>query len=121
MQVLRITRGKIRPGTWDQFEAALREALARVGDVPGLVSRSLVRNMDDPDEGYAISIWENIEAIRHYESSELAKTVTPMIQSFFTGDYRSDHCEVRYWDMVGTGAKPTDYPELATDPMNEGP
>ena len=103
MQVLRITRGKIRPGSWDQFEAALHEAINKVGDVPGLISRSLVRNVDDPDEGYAISIWESMDAIRHYEASELAKTVTPMIQSFFTGDYRCDHCEIRYWDVKTSG------------------
>jgi heme-degrading monooxygenase HmoA len=98
MQVLRITRGKIQPGTWEQFEATLHEAVEKIGHVPGLVSRSLVRNIEDPNEGYAISIWESMEAIEHYERSELAKTVTPMIQSFFTGDYRCDHCEVRYWD-----------------------
>lgn len=99
MQILRITRGKIQPGTWDQFEAALHNAIEKVGHVPGLVSRSLVRNVDDPNEGYAISVWDNMEAIQNYETSELAKTVTPMIQSFFTGDYRCDHCEVRYWDV----------------------
>lgn len=99
MQILRITRGKIQPGTWDQFEAALHNAIEKVGHVPGLVSRSLVRNVDDPNEGYAISVWDNMEAIQNYETSELAKTVTPKIQSFFTGDYRCDHCEVRYWDV----------------------
>jgi len=41
-----------------------------------------------------------MEAIKSYEQSELAKIVTPMIQSFFTGDYRCDHCEVRYWDQI---------------------
>jgi len=100
MQVLRITRGKIRPGTWDEFEAALHSAHEKVGHVPGMVSRSLVRNVEDPNEGYAISIWENMEAIKSYEQSELSKIVTPMIQSFFTGDYRCDHCEVRYWDQI---------------------
>jgi len=58
MQVLRITRGKIRPGTWDQFEAALHSAHEKVGHIPGMVSRSLVRNVEDLNEGYAISIWE---------------------------------------------------------------
>ena len=99
MPILRITRGKIRPGTWDEFEAALHDAIEKLGHVPGLISRSLVRNVSDPNEGYAMSVWDSEEAVDHYEKSELAKSVTPMIQSFFTGDYRSDHCEVRYWDL----------------------
>ena len=100
MNVIRITRGKVLPGTWHQFEAALHSAVEKVGHVPGLLSRSLVRNIEDPNEGYAISVWENMEAIKRYEESELSKIMTPMIQSYFSGDYRCDHCEVRYWDKT---------------------
>src|SRR5438128_1772131 len=97
MQVVRITRGRIQPGTWGQFETALQNAHEKAGHVPGMISRSLVQNIDDPNEGYAISIWENMEAVSKYESSELSNIVTPMIKSYFTGDYKCDHCEVRYW------------------------
>lgn len=100
MQVLRITRGRIKSGTWDRFEAALRKAVDETGHIPGLINRSLVRNIDDPDEGYAISVWESLDALQQYEQSELAKKVLPMIQAFFTGDYRSEHCEVRYWNLT---------------------
>ncbi len=99
MQVLRITRGRIKPGTWDQFEAALHKAIEDAGHIPGFVSRSLVRDIEDQDQGYAISVWENLKALENYEKSDLARTITPMIQSYFTGDYRSDHCEIRYWDV----------------------
>lgn len=98
MQILRITRGKIRPGTWDQFEKALHQSVQKVGHVPGLISRSLARDLNDPDQGYSLSVWESLEAAENYEKSELAKIVTPQLQSFFTGDYRSDHCEIRYWE-----------------------
>lgn len=100
MQVLRITRGRIKSGTWDQFEAALHDAVEKAGHIPGLLSRSLARDMKDPDEGYAISVWESMDALEHYERSDLAKTITPMIQSFFTGDYRTDHCELRHWNVT---------------------
>jgi len=100
MNVIRITRGKVLPGTWDQFEAALHSAVKKVGYVPGLLSRSLVRNIEDPNEGYAISVWESMEAIKRYEESELSKIMTPMIQLYFSGDYRCDHCEVRYWNKT---------------------
>ncbi len=98
MQILRITRGRIQPGTWDEFEAALQQAVESLGHVPGLISRSLARDLKDPDQGYAISVWESLEAVDNYEKSDLAKTVNPMLQSYFTGDYQSDHCEIRYWE-----------------------
>lgn len=99
MQVLRISRGRVRPGTWDQYEAALQRAVEAAGHVPGLVSRSLVRSVSDPDEGYTISVWESQAAVENYENGDLAKVVNPIVQPFFTGDYRTDHCEVRYWEV----------------------
>ena len=98
MQILRITRGKVQAGTWDQFERALRDVVKEIGSVPGLVSRSLVRDINDPDEGYSLSVWENLKAVEDYEKSALAGIVMPMLNKFFTGDYKVDHCEVRYWD-----------------------
>lgn len=101
MQILRITRGKIKPGTWDAFEAALYSAAEAIGQVPGLVFRSLARNTSDPDEGYSLSVWEDMEALRNYEKGELATKINPMLEEFFTGDYHTDHCEVRRWDNRG--------------------
>ena len=98
MQILRITRGRIRPGTWDQFEKALQQSVQDVGHVPGLITRSLARDTKDPDQGYSLSVWESLEDAENYEKSELAKIITPQLQAFFTGDYRSDHCEIRYWE-----------------------
>jgi heme-degrading monooxygenase HmoA len=98
MPIMRITRGTLRPGAWDRFEAAYREAVKEVGQIPGLISRSLAHDLSDSDQGYTISVWESLEALEGYEGSELKRTVTPMLQAFFTGDYRSEHCEVRYSD-----------------------
>ena len=100
MQIFRITSGKLKPGTWDKFEAAIRKAIDELGPVPGLVSRSLARDVNDGDRGYAISIWENIEALNAYEQSGLRTKVNPLLQEFFTGEYTCNHCEVRYWDMM---------------------
>lgn len=98
MPILRISRGKISTGTWDEFEAAYRKAIDAAGSVPGLISRSLSRNYSDFDEGISMSVWEDDAAVKAYEESELAKTVSPLLQPFFTGDYRFDHFEIRYWD-----------------------
>lgn len=98
MQILRITHGRVRSGTWDQFEQALQQSVKEVGHVPGLITRSLTRDLKDPDQGYSLSVWESLADAENYEKSELAKTITPQLKTFFTGEYRSDHCEIRYWE-----------------------
>ena len=100
MQIVRITRGRVQPGTWGQFEAALHDAYEKVGRIPGLVSRSLIQNVDDPDQGYAMSVWESAADMKSYEKGDLAKAVNPYIQKYFTGDYLSEYCEVRYWNAT---------------------
>lgn len=100
MPILRISRGKIRPGTWEQFEATYLKAVHDAGNVPGLLARSLSRNSSDPDEGFSLSLWEDEASVIAYEKSALAKTVNPLLQQFFTGDYRFDHSEVRHWETL---------------------
>jgi hypothetical protein len=40
--LLRIIRGKLKPGTWDDFENAYRTAIANAGPIGGLRGRWLV-------------------------------------------------------------------------------
>ena len=63
MSVLRVTRGKVKAGAWEEYETSLRKTIAEVGKVPGLLSRTLARDINDRDAGYAISLWESEEAI----------------------------------------------------------
>lgn len=86
MQVLRITHGRVCPGTWDQFELGLQQSVQEVGHVPGLIIRSLTHDLKDPDQSYSLSFWERLEDAENYEKSELAKTITPQLKAFFTGD-----------------------------------
>ena len=98
MSVLRVTRGRVRPGSWDAYEAALRQTIAEVGNVPGLLSRTLARDSDDGDLGYAISLWESKEAIEKYESMAVVGKSRAKLHEFFVGDFDSALCDVRYWD-----------------------
>jgi hypothetical protein len=34
--MVRIIHGKLKPGTWDAYERAYKEAVARAGKIPGL-------------------------------------------------------------------------------------
>src|SRR3982751_3017956 len=51
---VRIIYGKLRPGTWDAYEAAYKEIMERAGQVAGLRARWLTRDVDNPDAGYSI-------------------------------------------------------------------
>ena len=69
--MLRIIHGKLKPGTWDSYERAYKEAVAKAGKIPGLKGRWLAHADDDPDAGYTISLWENDAAMRAYENGEV--------------------------------------------------
>ena len=98
MPVVRITRGKVHPGTWDEYVGALRQTIASAGKVEGLLSRTLAQELDDPDAGYAISLWEGLQYIERYEKLEATKQQRAKLHKFYTGEYRTSLCEVKYWD-----------------------
>ncbi len=74
---MRIIHGKLKPGTWDSYERA--------------------QATDDPNAGYTMSLWESEEEMRAYENGDiLQKTVLPQLKPFFSGDYVTTRCEVRF-------------------------
>jgi len=95
--MLRIIHGKLKPGTWDSYERAYKDIMATAGKFPGLRGRWLAHASDDPDAGYTMSLWESEAAMRAYESSDiLQKTILPQLKPFFSGDYTTTRCEVRF-------------------------
>ena len=102
---MRIIWGRLRPGQWDQYEAAYKNAL-RPGaqNIKGLQGRWLVRDVNDPDAGYSVSLWDSMEAIERYESSEFfRRKVLAALQPFFVGDFTTNHCEVRVMEEFAHG------------------
>ena len=60
-------------------------------------ARWLTRDVENPDAGYSISLWEDEAAMRAYESSNLLKnTILPKLTPFFSGDYTTTHCDMRF-------------------------
>jgi len=42
-------------------------------------------------------LWEDEAAMRAYESGDLLKnTILPKLTPFFSGDYTTTHCEMRF-------------------------
>jgi hypothetical protein len=46
--MLRIIHGKLKPGTWDSYERAYKDVMAKAGKIPGLRGRSRCRIHDEP-------------------------------------------------------------------------
>jgi len=96
---LRIISGKLKPGTWDEFERTYREAVAAAGEVNGLRGRWLTRDVDDPDSGTTISLWATESAMDAYERSDVLKNeINAKLAPFFSGEYRTSKTIVKYAD-----------------------
>ena len=94
--IMRITWGKLRAGCWPEYEQAYRAAVADKA-VPGLRGRWLAHDVQDPDEGFAVSVWDSLEAMQAYEQSAVFKQeIQPTLQPFFVGEYHTYRCDVKY-------------------------
>jgi heme-degrading monooxygenase HmoA len=66
--IMRITWGKLRAGTWQEYEQAYHATVAGT-EVPGLRGRWLAQDVHDPDGGFAVSVWDTPDAMQAYEQS----------------------------------------------------
>ena len=93
----RISWGRIQAGKWNDFEAAFNQAVGKAGAQPGLRGRMLLRDINDENAGFTLSLWESEQAMRDYEDSDTMTTVVlPAIEPFFIGQYNTTFCEVCY-------------------------
>jgi heme-degrading monooxygenase HmoA len=94
--IMRITWGKLRAGCWQEFEQAY-EATVAGKDVPGLRGRWLAQDVQDPDGGFAVSVWDTLDALQAYEQSTVFRQeIQPRLQPFFVGEYTTYRCDVKY-------------------------
>ena len=98
--VIRITWGRLRAGTWSDFERTYRENVIDGKTVKGLRGRLLVQDSGDKDTGFAISLWDNLADMETYEQSAVFKEFLAKLEPFFVGEYKTHRCEVKYRDMV---------------------
>jgi len=90
---MRLVWAKVRPGSWAKHEAKYRELDQ---PAPGLKSRWLVRDTNEPDAMFVVALWETLEAMRAWESSEYyTKTYAPTLRPFLEGGWTVSVCEVR--------------------------
>ena len=59
--------------------------------------RWLAQDVNDPDGGVAVSVWDTLDAMQAYEQSAVFKQeIQPTLQPFFVGEYTTYRCDVKY-------------------------
>jgi len=96
---VRASWGKLKPGSWDEYERAYKDAVGAGGSVAGLRGRVLARDLDDPDGGYTISFWDDEESMRAHEDSPQLSAMLKELEPYFSGEYTMRRCEVRMDDL----------------------
>ncbi len=92
---IRMVWGKLRPGSWEEYERYYHERLAgSAGNIQGLKERQLLRSTEDPDEGISVSIWETLEDLRNYETGEFRQNVAREMEHLYRGEYWVKHFEI---------------------------
>jgi heme-degrading monooxygenase HmoA len=92
----RVAWGKVKPGSWEEYERVYRdEILPRTRGVGGLAFRELLQGADDPNEGISLTLWESREDLDAYERGELYQQLTERARAFYVGEFWVKHFEVR--------------------------
>jgi heme-degrading monooxygenase HmoA len=95
--IMRITWGKLRPGSWSEFEKTYRATVAAKGQIKGLRGRWLLQDSADKDTGFSVSLWESAADLEAYEQSDLYRNeFVPALQPFFAGEYKTYRSDVKY-------------------------
>jgi heme-degrading monooxygenase HmoA len=97
----RVAWGKVKPGTWDEYERLYREEiLPKTRDVKGLVFRELLRGADDPDEGISLTLWESRADMDAYEQGAVYQGIVDRARAFYVGEFWVKHCDVRLGEEI---------------------
>ena len=91
---VRISWGRVNPGSWNDYEKAFRESVEAAGTLDGLKARVLSRDIDDPNTGYSISWWESAEAMEAYETGAAVEQIQPRIEQYFGGAFVTNRLEI---------------------------
>ena len=93
---IRMVWGKLRPGSWGEYERHYHERLANADNtaIKGLKERQLLRGTEDPDEGISVSIWETLDDLRNYETGEFRQNVAREMEHLYRGEYWVKHFEI---------------------------
>ena len=88
--------GKLRLGTWDEFEKFYKERVEpTTKTINGLRERQLLRSTEDPDEGMSVSIWDSQDSLMEYARSDIRQTLAKEAEHLYREEFWVKHFEVR--------------------------
>ncbi|MFN3890166.1 MAG: STAS/SEC14 domain-containing protein [Beijerinckiaceae bacterium] len=97
LMFMRISWGRIREGGWLEYEERFKKLALDNIKQGGPTRRWLVRDLDEPDAGFAISIFDTEEEMRNWANNpEARERVKTEMTDLYIGDYRVRNCEVRF-------------------------
>lgn len=102
--------GTVRAGAWEQFENYYREKVApQTGEMPGLRGRQLWRGTDDPHESVSWSLWDSLQALRDYETSEARRALAQEADQYYQPwAYSTGEFWVKHFEIVADAARGDD-------------
>lgn len=93
---VRIAWGKVKEGAWSEYERRYLDQNPVSEQPQGLQRRTLVRSVDDPDEGISITFWETREDSEAYRSSPQYERHVENMEDVFIGEWWTKTYEIRY-------------------------
>lgn len=94
---MRIIWGRIKEGQWQEYENRFKKLAEANVAKGGPKKRWLVRDVDEPDAGFAISAFDTEAELRGWaDNPEARERVKQEMADLYVGDYRVRNCEVRY-------------------------
>jgi heme-degrading monooxygenase HmoA len=100
--IMRVTWGKIKPGHWNKYEQLWNEHAQQTSETSGLLARWLLRDGEQKDAGYALSLWQSAADFDAYDRQ---RPHYPEMEDCFVGQYVTTACDVRGADIAQLLAK----------------
>jgi heme-degrading monooxygenase HmoA len=92
--VLEIADIAVKPGTEDEFAAAVREGIRYVSDTPGFGSARLTRGVESPSRFVLLVEWDSVEAhTKGFRESENFGRWRGLIGPYLDGEPRVEHAD----------------------------
>jgi heme-degrading monooxygenase HmoA len=93
---MRVTRGRVKPGCWDDYEQAYSQHVEGRPAPPGLLGRWLLRSLLDGELAFSISLWESQETMEAYERSDaVRREILPHLAPFIGNEFVAHHCGIK--------------------------
>ena len=94
--------GKARPGTWDGLrQLYVDKVIPLTMGMPGLSERQLWRGASDPDEMMFWSVWETLQDLRRYETSDARRGLAQEGEQFFHPmAYPSGETWIKHFEII---------------------